>query len=126
MNKYVLDSSAILAVLNFEPGFEKVEPILFSSIASSVNLAEVLTKLVEKGISLSSALDHCMKLGLSVRNFDMRQAEMVAELRPQTKHLGLSLGDRACLALAISENCTALTADRDWKKATVCKVELIR
>jgi ribonuclease VapC len=126
MSRFVLDSSAILAVINLEPGYEMVEPILSRSFTSSVNLAEVLTKLVERGIPLSSALDNCMKLGLTVRDFDVRQAEIVAELRPQTKHLGLSLGDRACLALAISENCPAVTADRNWKKTKVCKVETIR
>jgi PIN domain nuclease of toxin-antitoxin system len=122
----VLDSSAILAVVNLEKGAEKVEPLLSDAIVSSVNAAEVLTKLVEKGISLEDALEDFLKLGLEVIKFDAKQAAKVAELRPLTKHLGLSLGDRACLALAILENAKAVTADKNWASLTLCKIEVIR
>lgn len=122
----VLDSSAILAVVNLEKGAETVEPLLSDSIVSSVNAAEVLTKLVEKGVSLEDALEDFLKLGLEVIKFDARQAAKVAELRPLTKHLGLSLGDRACLALAILENATAVTADKNWAGLSLCKIEVIR
>lgn len=122
----VLDSSAILAVVNMEKGAEKVEPLLSDAIVSSVNAAEVLTKLVEKGISLEDALEDFLKLGLEVIKFDAKQAAKVAELRPLTKHLGLSLGDRACLALAILENATAVTADKNWVSLKFCKIEVIR
>ncbi len=122
----VLDSSAVLAVFNTEKGSEKVEPLLSNSIISSVNVAEVLTKMVEKGISLNDALEDFLKLGLEVIEFDTKQAAKSAELRPLTKHLGLSLGDRCCLALAIQEDATAVTADRNWASFNLCKVEVIR
>ena len=121
----VLDSSAVLAVFNTEKGSEKVEPLLSNSIISSVNVAEVLTKMVEKGISLNDALEDFLKLGLEVIEFDTKQAAKSAELRPLTKHLGLSLGDRCCLALAIQENATAVTADRNWASLSICKIEVI-
>ena len=121
----VLDSSAVLAVFNTEKGSEKVEPLLSNSIISSVNVAEVLTKMVEKGISLNDALEDFLKLGLEVIEFDTKQAAKSAELRPLTKHLGLSLGDRCCLALAIQENATAVTADRNWASLNICKIEVI-
>jgi len=122
----VLDSSAILAVVNLEKGAEKVEPLLSDAIVSSVNAAEVLTKLVEKGISLEDALEDFLKLGLEVIKFDVKQAAKVAELRPLTKHLGLSLGDRCCVALAIQEDLPAVTTDKNWASLTLCKVEVIR
>jgi PIN domain nuclease of toxin-antitoxin system len=128
MNKAmsVLDSSAILAVLNVEKGAENVEPLLSNSIVSSINVAEVLTKLVERNIRLKDALEDFLKLGLEIIEFDVKQAAKVAELRPLTKHLGLSLGDRSCLALAISENATAVTADKTWSNLNFCKVKVIR
>jgi PIN domain nuclease of toxin-antitoxin system len=122
----VLDSSAILAVLNAENGAENVEPLLSSSIVSSINVAEVLTKLVERNIRLKDALEDFLKLGLEIIEFDIKQAAKVAELRPVIKHLGLSLGDRSCLALAISENITAVTADKIWSNLNLCKVKVIR
>ena len=122
----VLDSSAILAVVNLEKGAEKVEPILSDSMVSSVNVAEVLTKLVEKNVSLEDALEEFLKLGLEIVDFDANQAAKVAELRPLTKHLGLSLGDRCCLALAVLENATAVTADKNWASLNLCKIEVIR
>ncbi len=122
----VLDASAVLAVFNVEKGAEKVEPLLSNSIISSVNVAEVLTKMVEKGISLDAALEDFLKLGLKVVEFDTKQAAKSAELRPLTRHLGLSLGDRCCVALAMLENATAVTADRNWASLNICQIEFIR
>lgn len=124
--KSALDSSAILAVINLEKGAENIEPLLSKAIVSSVNVAEVLSKLVERGVSLEDALEDFLKLGLEIVEFDAKQAAKVAELRPLTKHLGLSLGDRCCLALAILENLPAVTADRNWARFNLCKIEVIR
>ena len=126
MTNKVLDSSAILAIIFQETGAEVVRPLLDRSSVSSVNFAEVCTKLAEKGIFDKQSIDDLQKLGLEIVDFDLEQAIKVAELRPLTKHLGLSLGDRSCLALAILRNTTAVTADRDWKKLTLCSVEVIR
>ena len=126
MNKYVLDSSAILAVINLERGYEAVEPLIADSAVSTVNLAEVLSKLVERGVAVEEALDEFDQLGINVFSFDMHHAVKTSELRPFTRHLGLSLGDRACLALAIQESATAITADKNWTNLDVCPIEVIR
>lgn len=124
--RFVLDSSAVLAVINSEKGEENVEPKFPDSVVSAVNVAEILTKLAERKVNLHDALDHFLKVGLEFAEFGVAQALECAALRPLTKHLGLSLGDRACLALAIQENATAVTADRNWADLDVCKIEVIR
>jgi ribonuclease VapC len=126
MNSFVLDSSAIIALLNQEPGAKRVEDVLAFSMVSSVNVAEVLTKSVEAGHTVASATRTFKILKLKVVDFDLPHAILTAELRPLTRTLGLSLGDRACLALAISKGATALTADRIWNTLNLCPVELIR
>ena len=126
MSSYVLDASAVLAVLQNEPGREKVEAVLDGAIIGRSNYAEVLITLVNKGSSLDDAIAAIESLELITIEFDKDQAGKNAELRPITKHLGLSLGDRACLALAIQENATAVTADRNWLQLDVCSIESIR
>ncbi len=122
----VLDSSAILAVLNQEKGTEKALTFFPDAIVSSVNVAEVLTKSVENGHSKDTAIEAFNLLQIKVVDFDFEQAVKTAELRPLTKHLGFSLSDRSCLALAILNNTTAVTADKEWQKLSFCQVELIR
>lgn len=126
MIKYVLDASAVLALLFLENGSEKVGPILSESAISTVNVAEALTKLVQDRVSLKKASKDFFSLNLRVIDFSIPQSVKAAALRPLTKHLGLSLGDRACLALAIQENATAVTADRSWSDLDICPIEVIR
>lgn len=127
MIKNVLDASAVLAVLNGEPGEKKVIPILAESAISAVNLTEVGTKLLEAGMDEESAQIAVSVLGIGeVTNFDEELAWETAKLRPLTKKLGLSLGDRVCLALAMKLKVPAVTADKEWAKIKLCKVVLIR
>ncbi len=126
MIENILDASAVLAYLQKETGKEKVEGILETSAIGRVNAAEVLTELIEKGMSLSNAKEAFDNLDWQVIEFDENQSLKAAELRPLTKHLGLSLGDRCCLALAILENLPAVTADRNWANLNFCKIETIR
>lgn len=126
MIKYVLDSSAVLALLFLENGSERVRPILAESAISTVNITEVLTKLVQDNINLDQASENFFDLSLEIIAFTIPQAVKAAALRPLTRHLGLSLGDRACLALAIQENAIAVTADRPWSKLDLCPIEVIR
>ncbi len=126
MIENILDASAILAYLQNEKGKEKVEAILETSAISRVNATEVLTKLIERGMSLDKAKEAFDNLDLQIIEFDENQSLKAAELRPLTKHLGLSLGDRCCLALAILENLPAVTADKNWASLNFCKVEVIR
>ena len=127
MIKNILDASAVLAVLNGEPGEKKVIPILGESAISAVNLTEVAAKLLEAGMDESGARLAVSVLGIwEIVDFTEDLAWEAARLRPVTKQYGLSLGDRACLALAIKLKIPAVTADKEWSKLKLCKVNVIR
>lgn len=126
MNRFVLDASAVLAVLNEERGYEKIEPYFADGVVSSVNYTEILTKLIDRGHSLATAVEVFDLLQLDIVGHDIEQARRAAELRSTTKHLGLSLGDRCCLALAALRKASAVTADRSWQTLKVCKINVVR
>jgi len=93
-----------------------------------VNLSEVLSRAADKGMSPSDMAALQTALPFEIIPFDRAQAQTAASLRPPTKALGLSLGDRACLALAIERQAVALTADRVWQELDIegLVVELLR
>ena len=123
----VLDTSAILAVINEEPGAENVFPTLDHAIINAVTLAEVITKLVDWGMSEKDAQDMIGELGIQVVLFDEEQAYLAGVMSPATRMLGLSLGDRACLALGIVMGLPVITADRNWARVSIdLDVRLIR
>lgn len=127
MIKNVLDASAVLAVLNSEQGEKIVIPLLADSAISTVNLTEIGAKLLDAGMNEASAQIAVSVLGIGqVTDFDEELAWEAAQLRAVTKQYGLSLGDRACLALAMKLNVPAVTADKQWSKLNVCPVVLIR
>lgn len=111
---FVLDASALLAYLFEEPGSEFVREVLPHSLISAVNWAEVLQRLLMLGHDPKGVLQDLKALGLSILEFSPHDAAATAELFLPTRPAGLSLGDRACLALAGSLDMTALTADRAW------------
>lgn len=110
----VLDTSALLAFVNGEPGGDVVAEVIGDSMISTVNLAEAVTKLVDRGASLDLAREILGIASYAVVDFDRAQAETAGALVTQTRLRGLSLGDRACLALAQQEQLPALTSDRIW------------
>jgi PIN domain nuclease of toxin-antitoxin system len=124
----VLDASAILAVINAEPGAEKLTPdLLAGAVGSAVNLAEVQTKLVSRGWTSDQAWEDATSPLREVLPFDEEQARMAGDLLIQTRHLGLSLGDRACLALGIALKVPVYTAEKAWKKVKVgVRIHVIR
>jgi len=127
VNDYVLDASAILTLLNEEPGKDKVEGVLSRSSMSDVNYTEVLAKLLEAGLSVTEATESVGLLGVEIVNFDADMARLTAQLRTMTRKLGLSLGDRSCLALGIRSGSTIVTADRSWARLKVdVAIEVIR
>ncbi len=128
MNRVVLDASAILAVISGEPGAEQLTPEVTSrAVASTVNLAEVQTKLVNRGWTSSQAWQDATSPIAEIVPFDAEQAKIVGDLVSHTQSLGLSLGDRACLALAIALKAPVYTAERAWKKLKlVIPIHLIR
>ena len=115
MPRPVLDASALLAVLYREPGSVVVERHFAQAVVSSVNLSEVAAKLSDRGIDSQEVLEILSGLGLEVREFDTELAFMAGALREVTRPLGLSLADRACLALGIAEGAPILTTDRAWE-----------
>jgi ribonuclease VapC len=112
----VFDASAVLALLFAEPGAEVAGRYLRDGIISAANLAEVLAKLVDQGLPLPEAIRAVAMLGLEVAPLTEAQGQRSAEFRPASRVLGLSLGDRACLALAAERGLPALTADRAWAR----------
>ncbi len=114
MTRTVLDASAILAALFREPGADVVEAHYEAGVVSSVNLSEVVSKLSDRGMPSVEAREFLFGLGLAVRPFDARLACIAGSLRDATRSIGLSLGDRACLALGIAEGVPVVTVDRKW------------
>lgn len=122
----VLDASAVLAWMKGKAGAERVEAALGGYI-STVNLAEVTTKSAELGHDPSAIRLDLLGMGLRVVLFSAEHSDLAARLRPLTRTAGLSLGDRACLALALSLGLPVLTADRAWAALNVgVRVELLR
>jgi len=115
--KVVLDASALLTVLQREPGWERVEPHLGRAIMSAVNLAEVATVLGRRGLPNAAVVADVCKIVSEIHPFDMEQARLVAALDEKTRQFGLSLAARACLALGTTTGLPVLTADAAWVKA---------
>lgn len=116
MSEYVLDASALIAYLQQEPGWRHVESRIAQQRCHllAVNLAEVLTRLADWNVPVQDMKQRLDGLELIMAPFDEDLAVATARLRPATRALGLSLGDRACLALAQKLNAIAITADRPW------------
>lgn len=121
----VLDASAVLAYIYDEPGADVVHSVLDHAFISSVNLAEVVTKLADYSAGSDDIVDDVNRLDLRVVAFDQGQAYNAGLLRRYTREAGLSLGDRACLALAQAYNLPALTSDRRWSEVTI-NVDIIQ
>lgn len=127
MNETVLDATAVLALLNDEPGADLVASLLQTAVISTVNLAEVVSKLAEAGMPEPTIRTVISELGLKTVSFDETLAFRAGLLRPATSKYGLSLGDRACLALGQHLRKPVLTADRMWRSLKLnVGVRLIR
>ncbi|MGA9672542.1 MAG: type II toxin-antitoxin system VapC family toxin [Terracidiphilus sp.] len=123
----VLDSSVILAVILDEPGSQNVVSILEGGLLSTVNLAEVHARLLQLGAVADHAWNRILSLQCEVSFFTDEQARVAAELIAVTKPFGLSLGDRACLALAIERKARVYTTDKVWKNLLLgIEIEVIR
>jgi PIN domain nuclease of toxin-antitoxin system len=127
MTEIVVDASIILAAVLQEPGHEVIFQLAKPPLISAVNLAEARSKMVDKGYPQEGIDESLAMFRLSVVAFDDKQAVVAAELRRTTRSHGLSLGDRACLALALSQDAVALTTDRAWQGIDLpVQVELVR
>lgn len=119
MTEAVLDASALIALLRKEPGAEKVAAVLTRSCISSVNLAETYSKMVEYGKRLEDVAYQVGRLSIPVILFDGEHAQLAASFWKQTRSVGMSLGDRACLALAMQTGLPAYTTEENWLKCNV-------
>lgn len=117
--RYMLDASAVLAMILGEDGGDAVLARLGSSQISSVNLSEVVAKLQERGVPDDVIRASIAELDFDVLAFDHAQALRAGLLRTPTRGFGLSLGDRACLGAAASRNAVAVTTDQAWGKLEV-------
>ena len=116
---FVADASAILAVVQEEPGFEETRPLLVGAEVSAVNFSEAAAKLSERKFPEAEIGRELDELLPNVHPFDRTAAFATASLRPLTRHLGLSFADRACLALAQRLRLPVLTGDRAWASLTI-------
>ncbi len=120
MNEIVLDASAVLAVIQNERGAEKLTAsVLSNAVISTVNLAEVQSKLVKNGYSPAQGWQDALRLVPSVESFTADHARIAGDLIATTEKYGLSLGDRSCLALAIALNAPVYTTEQAWKNLQV-------
>jgi ribonuclease VapC len=116
VSRVVFDASAILAAANNEAGADIVIAGLADSAVSTVNLAEAHGKLIQRGLAPGDAWEAALSFGSEVFPFDSDQARAAGEMVGVTRFLGLSLGDRSCLALAMLLKAPVYTTDRLWKK----------
>jgi ribonuclease VapC len=125
--KIALDASALLAFLFGETGHESVAEVIDQSGLSTVNLAEVISRFVRDGHSADLVYQQIASSGIEIVPFLGEDAAMVASLVPSTREFGLSLGDRACLALALRHGIPAITADQVWARLDLpVDIQLIR
>jgi ribonuclease VapC len=125
--KYLLDASALLAVIRNEPGADRVLAVLDNSEIHAVNLAEVVRKLVAFGKPVDEVIAYTDALNLEVlEELNVKQVHEVAKLAPEAKRLGLSLGDCVCLVIAEWLGMTAVTAERRWSEIRGRKVTILQ
>jgi ribonuclease VapC len=128
VSETILDASALLAVAKEERGGERVlEIIRRGATINAVNLAEVAAKLADEAETFEEVAERLQAFAFDVVAFDHQQALVAGELRRRTRHLGLSLGDRACLAMALVRAGHVVTADRAWAEFDLgVAIEVIR
>lgn len=114
MPEVVIDASALLALLNDEPGADVVAEALPQGVMCAVNLSEVVAKLCDAGMPEKAIHQALQPLGIEIVPFNEEQAYQTGLLRISTQDFGISLGDRACLSLAKKLGIDALTADKAW------------
>ena len=112
----VLDSSALIAVVSLEPGYQRVAELIGRSSISAINLAETINKLIHKVPTMDAVRLLLARLDLAVEDWSEDLAYRSAEFSPFNKSHGLSLGVRACLTLAKQMHATAVTSDRAWRR----------
>ena len=123
----VLDASALIAVVRRERGFEQVLPFVHDAVLGTVNLAEAIEVLGRFGNPSEFVVSVVEEYGIETAPYSEPHAVLAAELAVTTRGLGLSLGDRSCLAVAMDVGGVAVTANRAWGEVDLgIEVVLIR
>ena len=123
----VLDASALIALIQEENGSEIIKPLLKYAVMSSVNVAETLIALQKRGLLYQQSLILIQDIIGSIIPFNLKHVELVAQLQTLTQHKGLSLGDKACIALGIATSYPIYTADKIWAELELnCQIIVIR
>ena len=130
MSDWVLDASALLALVHGETGRERVrEAMAAGAVISTVNLAEVVSKLADDGMPETAIRATLAQFSLDVAEFNLEAAFVAGLLRPRTRSAGLSLADRACIALGRQSGLPVLTTDRAWRRLDLSaevEIEMLR
>lgn len=127
MGRVVIDASALVAFLFAEPSGEAVATRLPGTLASTLSLSEVIAYAFTRGKPLDAVLTGLQRLPVEAVPFDLPLAALAATFKPLTRHLGLSLADRACLAVGLDRGLPVLTGDRAWAGTDLgVRVELFR
>ena len=125
MSRFVFDTSAILAIIFEEPGADRALASIHNALITTVNITEALTRCLDKQLSIEAVETFLAAHAMEFVDFGHNLARAAAALRISTKSFGL--GVRACLALAVREGATVMTADRTWANLDIgCKIEVIR
>ncbi len=123
----VVDSSVLIGIIRRERGHEKLAEVVRGGTISAVNYSDVITHMTDLDIDPTDWRAGLESFQMIVAPFDLEQCEAAGILRRETRHIGLSLGDRACLALARTLGTAVLTADRDWAKLDIgIDIRLVR
>ncbi len=127
MTEHIVDTSVVLAYAFGETGSNVAENLITGAFISNVNFCEIISKLIDHGKSPDDAASTAAEFGLNVVDSDARLAIAAAALRASSRYLGLSLGDRFCLALALQKGLPVYTADKRWAGLSdVVDIRLIR
>jgi PIN domain nuclease of toxin-antitoxin system len=116
MADFVLDASAVVALLLGEPGSERVAGVAPSSALSTANYAEIVGYFARRGIDAEAVARALASFDIGMVELDASTAAQAGTWEPITRRQGLSLGDRCCLALAARQGAAAMTADRAWRE----------
>lgn len=125
MASVVFDASALIALLRDEPGADVVASYIGDGLISAVNLQEVVKALLRRGIPLDAAREMLDALHLDIRAHGREDAYTAAALLEATQIFGAGIGDRSCMALAITENLPALTTDKEWAQVEAPGLEVL-
>lgn len=123
--KVVFDASSLLILLQEESGAEKLKPLLDYAVMSAVNISEVLNVLGRNKLSIEESMPLINDMITEIIPFDIDQAELSAKLSSDDSIKGLSLGDRACIALGMQMKLPIYTADQLWKKVKLSSANII-